>query len=225
MENLLSHNSETMATVVETFVIEETAELIYDGEALENWNNLVSDLGLKGQIEIVKPEKSPIPFMHLKESMINTLQTLCPRKYSIEDFNVTPIPLEILKLVALSKKENYFEGIEVWYDDKSPDPCVVGINYEYYSLKNGNWDKRFPSKEGAQKYMDANGYEGEPKKTYDSKKYLIGKWADVKQSFEELKERAIKRYIEEEGASLRGYISDYQRRLADLETTAISKFS
>ena len=103
MDNLLSHNSETMATVVETFVIEETAELIYDGEALETWNNLVSELGLKGQTEIVKPEKSPIPFMHLKQGYVNMFETLCPRKVDVSEYNKTPIPVEILKLIAAKR--------------------------------------------------------------------------------------------------------------------------
>ena len=34
----LSKNSEEMKTVVETFVIEETAPLIYDNDKLEKWN-------------------------------------------------------------------------------------------------------------------------------------------------------------------------------------------
>lgn len=225
MENLLSHNSETMATIVETFVIEETAELIYDGEALENWNNLVSELGLKGQTEIVKPEKSPIPFMHLKTGLANVLTTLCPCAVRVELYNKTPIPVEILKLIALAKTENYFEAIEVWYDDQSPDPCVIGLNYAYYSTIDGRWDKRFSNKSDAEKYMIDNGYSGSPFRVFDAEKYLIGKWADVKQSFDELKERAYKRYIEEQSASLRKSIIDYQRQIDDLESNAVLRFN
>ena len=77
MQDLLTKNSEAMSTVVETFVIEETAELIYDGEALENWSNLIQELGLKGQTQIVKPEKSPIPFMHMKKGLVETMKILC----------------------------------------------------------------------------------------------------------------------------------------------------
>lgn len=225
METLLENNHPQMKTIVETFVIEETAELIYDGEALENWNNLVSELGLKGQSQIVKPEKSPIPFLHLKKGLVNVLKTLCPREYKVEDFNVTPIPVEILKLISLSVKENYFEEIKIWYDDKSPDPCAVGANYTYYSKQNGSWKNRHHSKESAQKEMDDNGWEGEPCKIYDAEYYLIGKWADVKQSFDELKERAKKRFIEEQGAELRKKIKEAQRNLDDLEIEAVEKFN
>ena len=225
MQDLLTKNSEAMSTVVETFVIEETAELIYDGEALENWSNLIQELGLKGQTQIVKPEKSPIPFMHMKKGLVETMKILCPRQVKVEEYAVTPIPLEILKLIALSKKDSYFEVIQVWYDDKSPDPCVVGINYAYYSTVDGRWDKRFNSKEEAQDYMTKQGYSGSPYKAWDGEHYLLGKWADVKQSFEELKERAVKRYIEEQGVSLRMTLKNTQRELDDLEANAVIKFS
>lgn len=42
-------NSADTKTIVETFVIEETQELIYDNEKLDNWNTMVKDLGLNGQ--------------------------------------------------------------------------------------------------------------------------------------------------------------------------------
>ena len=225
MENLLSHNSETMATTVETFVIEETAELIYDGEALENWNSLVSELGLKGQESIVKPNKSPIPFMHLKKGLVNILSTLCPRAVNVEDYDKTPIPVEILKLISLSRSENYFESIQIWYDDKSPDPCALGINHVYYSVDNGSWKTRHNSKDSAEKEMNENGWTGKPYQTSDGEHYLLGKWADVKQSFDELKERATKRYIEENGAAFRSQIKSYQNQLDDLENTAIERFN
>jgi len=48
----LSNNSNEMKTVVETFVVEETASLIYDNEQLDNWNSIVEELGLKGQASI-----------------------------------------------------------------------------------------------------------------------------------------------------------------------------
>ena len=226
MENLLSHNSESMATVVETFVIEETAELIYDGEALDNWNSLIQELGLKGQTEIVKPEKSPIPFMHLKTGLINVFKTLCPRQVSVESYNVTPIPLEILKLVALAKKDNHFNKIEIWYDDKTPDPICVGITgYYYQSTWGDNRNKELDNKHfnSEQDCKDA----GATGSIYFAEKshYLIGKWADVKQSFAELKERAHSRFLEEQGANYRSQIKDYQRRLDDLENDAIQRFS
>ena len=48
-------NHPAMKTVVETFVIEETQELIYDNEKLDKWNKYVEELGLTGQTKIITP--------------------------------------------------------------------------------------------------------------------------------------------------------------------------
>lgn len=220
----LQNNSNEMKTAVETFVIEETASLIYDNEQLEKWNNLVKDLGLEGQTKIVKPEKSPIPFMFIKTGMKNVFETLCPRKVEVSKYDVTPIPLEILDLVALSKRESYFKKVEIWYDDKNPDPLCVGMTCNYYGYKNGTWNSSDRvERETKQEVKDIIGdnsvYEN------DVKYYLLGKWADVKHSFEELKEMATKRYIAEKGNDYRKQIKEAQRGLDDLETEAFEKFN
>jgi len=219
------NNSNEMKTVVETFVIEETASLIYDNEQLDNWNKMVKDLGLKGQTSIQVEDKSPIPFMHIKKSLENVFECLCPRKVEIEEYNVTPIPLEILDLVALSKRESYFNKVQIWYDDKSPDPVCVGIIGHWYEptwYSNSNKDlseQKFTSKEEAINAGANNPYFTE------TAKYLLGKWADVKHSFEELKEMATKRYVAEQGNQFRKTIKDAQRNLDDLETSAFDKFN
>lgn len=218
------NNSKEMKTLVETFVIEETASLIYDNEQLERWNSLVSNLGLKGQTKIVKPEKSPIPFMFIKTGMKNVFETLCPRKVDVKDYDITPIPVEILDLVALSKKEKYFQKIEIWYDDKNPDPLCVGTTCSYYGYRNGSWSsddvvKKETKKEVKDIIGDYSVYET------DVKLYLLGKWADVKHSFDELKEMATKRYISEKGNEYRKQIKEAKRGLDDLEIEAFDKFN
>lgn len=223
MENLLNNNSNEMRTVVETFIINETAELIYDGEALESWNNLVAELGLTGQTQITQKEKSPIPFMHLKQNLVAVLETLCPRKVDVEAYSVTPIPLEILRLVSLSKSEGYFDKMQIWYDDKAPDPVCIGIKGQWYSYGANNWlDKVFDVKAEAEEASKKNGKEG----SYfiEKEKYLLGKWADVKRSFSELTKMATERYIQEKGHEYRNTIKDTQRKLDDLKSEAFNKF-
>lgn len=131
MEQLLINNSASMKTVVETYIIEETQELIYDNEKLDQWNNLVKELGLTGQTKIQAKDKSPIPFLHMKQTHIAVFETLCPRKVKVQEYDKTPIPVEILDLVALSVKEKYFNKIEIWYDDKTPDPACIGFAGEW----------------------------------------------------------------------------------------------
>lgn len=196
---MLNNNSSEMKTVVETYIIEETAELIYDNEKLEAWNKHVNELGLEGQTKIVKKEKSPIPFLFMNQQLVKTFETLCPAKKKINDYDLTPIPVEILSLVSLSVKEKYFDFIEIWYDDKTPDPCCIG--------------KIYPSQE----YRD-KGY------SWGMHHYLIGRWSDVKQSFQELKARAIARFKESEVLILQKEIKDATRRIEDLDNITFDSF-
>lgn len=218
----LANNSKEMKTVVETFIIEETQDLIYDNEKLDKWNDHVSQLGLTGQTKIAKPEKSPIPFMHIKRSLQNVFECLCPRKVQVEEYDVTPIPVEILELIALSKRENYFNEIMIWYDDKNPDPVCVGLTCEYYSYQSSSSrTENFKTK------AEVEAIKGSSWSVYSTneKLYLLGKWADVKHSFEELKEMATKRFIAQEGHRKRKEIKEAERALADLEQDAFEKFN
>jgi hypothetical protein len=225
MRNVTELNSKEMKTFVETFVVEETAELIYDNEKLDQWNEYVAMLGLKGQEKIVMKDKSPIPFMPLKSSMVNVFEVLCNRKESVENYNVSPIPVEILSLVSLSKKEGYFEKIEIWYDEKAPDPVCIGITGYWYqptwgSDRNKELDNcRFKTK---QECKDAGATS-----TYfeETGKYILGKWADVKHSFDQLKAMAVKRFTAERTNELKKQLKDVQRRIEDIETEVFDKFN
>jgi hypothetical protein len=229
-----SNNSIEMNTIVETFIIEETVELIYDNEKLDKWNNLVAELELKGQETIRHPEKSPIPFMHLKTSMYNVLDCLCPRKVDISQYDVTPIPVEILDLISLSKKEHYFNKVQIWYDEKNPDPCCVGetsewYTYDYSSVPVQYHKTTFKTKEEAIKTIQQTHPEFDGKESMgwetNQKYYLLGKWADVKHSFEELKVMATKRFMEQESNDFKKAIKEAERGLLDLETKAFEKFN
>lgn len=220
-------NSDEMKTVVETYVIEETAELIYDNEKLDKWNSMIEELGLVGQRSTVKTDKSPIPFMHMKKGMVNMFECLCPMKVDIEDYSITPIPVEILELISLSKREGYFDKMQIWYDDKSPDPVCVGLNpSRAYSQNNtGKLIECFNSVAEAQSHMNENGWTEKKPYIIEWSHYLLGKWADVRASFEELKERAVKRYKSSKESEIKKSIRDYQRQLEDLEHDAEQKFS
>ena len=122
----LKQNASDMKTTVETYLVEEVSELIYDGEKLDRWNDLVAQLGLTGQRSVVKPEKSPIPFLIMNEQIKAVFETLCPNKVDVSEYNQMPIPVEILDLISLSVKEEYFGEIQIWYDEKQKDPVCVG---------------------------------------------------------------------------------------------------
>jgi len=196
--NLENQSNEVM-TYVETFLSNETVELIYDNEQLEKWNKMVEELGLEGQSNIATKEASPVPFLHMKQTLVKTFEELCPRKVDFKKYSVAPIPVEILDLLALSVKEEYFDKIEIWYDDKTPDPVAIGFRY----------DTEEHRKNGYHWYME---------------KYLIGKWGDVKRPFSELIELAKQRFTVRKKHEYEQAIKDYKRKLEDLEKEAYDTF-
>lgn len=224
-------NNESMKTVVETFLLEETVELIYDNEKLTKWNDLVAELGLTGQTSLRQTDKSPIPFMYLKDGMKHVFETLCPRSEPATEFNATPIPVEILDLIALSKREGYFSRIDIRYDDKNPDPVCLGVCEKWVLHVPGTYNEikdipLFRSKQEAEEYIGAEDVKADAyHRSWEDKYYLIGKWADCKRPLSELKEMAKARFLEEEGSRIRKKIKDSQRELDDLENTVITKFS
>lgn len=221
----IQKNSNEMKTEVETFVIEETEKLIYDNELLNKWNELVAECGLVGQTKIRVKEKSPIPFMHLKISMVEVFKTLCPKKVSVEDFDISPIPVEILDLIALSKRESYFESIEIWYDDKNPDPVCIGSKSTYYTYdkKTYNHIEKGLTKQEADKREneDPNISTAIEVEVY----YILGKWGDVKHSFSELKQMATERYIAKQENSFKQNIKYYTNQLNEVVEQAFNKFN
>jgi len=234
----LENNSMEMKTVVETFVIEETAELIYDDKKLDKWNELVKDLGLEGQEKVVKPTKSPIPYLFMNTNMENIAGELCPRKVDFKDYDVTPIPLEILEHISLSVRESYFEKIQIWYDDKTnwyddktKDPFAVGITEVYkLVLPTDRWsdheDKTtFPNRQAGLDYIEANGLDAKLRTTWDgTKTYLIGKWADVKRGWDELKGLAEARYRKSTEEDVERRIKECKRELEDLDNKCFERF-
>lgn len=196
--NLQNQSNEVM-TYVETFLSNEIVELIYDNEQLEKWNKIVEELGLKGQSQILEKEKSPVPFLHMKQTLVKTFEELCPCKVNYKEYCIAPIPLEILDLISLSVNEKYFDKIEIWYDDKTPDPVAVGFRY----------DTEEHRKAGYSWYME---------------KYLIGKWGDVKRPFSELITLAKERFLVRKKHEYSNQIKNYTRKLEDLENEAYNEF-
>lgn len=197
---MLQNNNESMATVVETFYVEETTNLIHDNEALSTWRQKVDELSLEGQKAVVVEEKSPIPFLWMNQSLVHAFEVLCPTKVSIEDYNKSPIPVELLETVSLCVKESYFSKIQVWYNEKDKDPVIVGF-LQKPGRSLDSWDLMY--------YAD---------------KYLIGRWADVKASLDQLVERAKKIFFQTETIRLKKEIRDRQRELEDLESTISEMF-
>jgi hypothetical protein len=112
---------------VETYLEEELKDLVTDAEKTDEWKKKVEELGLTGQQELVgDPEKSPVPFPRMTGEMQNVYKTLCPQYGGVENYRGSTIPLRVLSMLALAKQENYFQTLEIWSNDSSPDPILVG---------------------------------------------------------------------------------------------------
>lgn len=217
-------------TVVERYIVTETAELIHDPEALARWNDACKALGLEGQQKLVIPDKSPIPFLWMNKGLENVFTTLCPQKIDVTKFDKSPIPLEALDLAALASREGYFGKIQVWYDDVNPDPVLVGITCDFVPVSKGyNWHHSDlqPTREAAIKWLADNGLEpySPPTYTTNEKFYLMARWGDVAKPFEQLRAEAITRYIDTTKADAEQRIRDAQRTIEDLESESRKRFN
>jgi len=118
---------------IETFLIEEAEKLISEPEELEQWTKTVEELGLEGQRELAKPDKSPIPFQSMNKNMQAVYKILCPRRYAVKSYKSSTIPMRVLSLIALAEKEQYFKEIEIWSAEDKPDPVAVGFTGSTWS--------------------------------------------------------------------------------------------
>ena len=208
-----------METTVETFLQEDVKSLIYEPNDLQRWHNLVKELKLEGQQHVAQPNKSPIPFLRLNSQFVKVFETLCPAIETVENFSFSPIPLEILELISLSVRENYFGQINIWYDDTNPDPVAIG--------RTGQWEemviktlleKNFSTR---QEVLDAG---GQHPHFYTTGYYLIGRWGDVNRSFSELKEMAKARFIKSETMKWESNLSKVYRQIFDVEVEAFNLY-
>jgi len=119
--------------MVESFLVEEVEPLISDQVQLDEWTELVDRLDLDEQKALASGQASPIPFVNMDAMSERIYKTLCPAKVEYKVYGKTAIPIRVLSLIALAEKEKYFKYIEIWYDDKSPDPIVVGYKDGQYS--------------------------------------------------------------------------------------------
>ncbi len=224
MTQLNSMNS-NRPTVVEKYIVTETAELIYDADALAKWNEICATLGLEGQQKLnVETAKSPVPFLYMNEGLTRVFKVLCPVVDLVAKYNRAPIPLEVLDLVALSIKEGYFQKIEIWHDDQKQDPVAIGISYDFILVSEVwkcHWDAKLKSVAECGQWLKEHNLKPYSESTCscenDVKHYLLARWGDVAKPLEVLKAEAIERYSGQQRLEAEKNIKEAQRKLEDLE--------
>jgi hypothetical protein len=150
-----------MAT--EIFLQPELEELVIDADKKSEWEEKIMSLGLEGQLNLTRNSEnnSASPYTFMNKHMTNVFKILCPCKAAVEKYNKTQIPIDVLSHVALCKQEGYFQKLEIWYDNTSPDPILVGYVTDTYS---------------------------------SSIVHLIARWGDEIVPFEQLVDKAVRRF-------------------------------
>lgn len=178
---------------IEIYLQPELEELVITPEKKEEWETKIEELGLDGQKKLTKNshKDAASPYTFMNEQMKLVFQTLCPTRAEVEKYDKSVIPIDILSHVALCKQEGYFAKLEIWYDNKSPDPILIGY------LTN----------------------------TYGSPLHLIGRWGDEIIPYEQLVEKAIRRYTESFKLSVQSTMSQCKEILEDADLRVKQLFS
>jgi hypothetical protein len=199
---------------VQIYFNEEVKDIVFNTEEQNEWQQLAKELGLENQQKLSHQEQSVVPYKWMNTNLINVCTTLCPAKVDVENYDKEPIPLEVMRQLAFAKKENHFDKIQIWYDDKSPDPMLIGTKCQWFNnTKNERGlNYYFDSKEEclAQPENEGNAY------ATNEKNYLIARWGDENKSFKQLTDMAVERLTIEVNAKLK---SDIEKLKAKLSTS------
>lgn len=115
--------------------IEPELENLSEKENAEQWFAICSELGLNKQLAHAdkSEEKQAPPYMYIDPKSEHIIRTLCPRLINIEEYSASTIPLDVLQEVQKCKKHDWYSEIKIAYDDKSPDPFVIGYTKDQHS--------------------------------------------------------------------------------------------
>lgn len=210
--------------MVQIYQNEELNDIMFQVEALDEWKQVAGELELDNQLNFLKVAESPIPYPWMNTTMKTIFETLCPCKVDFKKYDKTPIPLEVLKQIALSVRDKHFQEIEIWYDDKTPDPAVIGKTQQFYCydkaykhMKGANGlTLYFPTRTEAEQYAEVTGFQLSGTSEFETKHYLIARWADVVRPIAELKELAKERLIDKYGPELKKEIEAKTQALKNL---------
>lgn len=203
--------------MVKSYFNEELENVVFDSDTQEEWSKLASNLGLESQLSFIKKADSPMPYPFMNKSLVHIFETLCPVKVDYTRYDKTPIPLEVLRELSFCVNEKYFEEIEIWYDDKTPDPIAVGHIKRYlckyhlpHNVSTQYTSYSFLSEAEAKEWAEINSYIYEGSWS-EKNPYLIARWADENHPLETLKMMAYMRLKEK-------YTNEWNMAIKNLQT-------
>lgn len=147
----------------------ENEALIMDEKSLEEYNALITELGISVP---VTENKTPNVYTYLNSAMTKQLHAVCPMHIQVEKYTQSTIPLDVLKVLQYCKDQEMFDGYQIWWDDKAPDPLLIGWKWNSEDDKKSNY------------YWRVN-------------RYLIARWGDCAMEIPELLEKGFERIKQE----------------------------
>ncbi len=142
----------------------ENEILLLDESALEEYNNLITELGLRTKSQ--ESQNTPPVYPSINNAQEKMLKAICPTVSKVEAYIFSTIPLDVLKVLQFCKENNHFDWYEIWSANTEPDPLLVGCS--------------FTSEESKQ-----NGYH------WNSNKNLIAMWGDEALELPQLYEKGF----------------------------------
>jgi len=157
-------------------------------ENAEEWQALCTELGLDKQLsKSGTVERVGNPYMKIDPRSERVYEMLCPVKVDYSNYVASTLPIDVLQEIKRCKENNWFKKIQVWFDDKSPDPFLIG--YEWADSES-EWQAR---------------------------KFLIARWGDELLPFEQLMAKAINRFKDAYRRALNKLVMDCEARKKDVE--------
>lgn len=148
----------------------ENQELILDEVKLAEYNELIAELGISAPSQ--EKKTTPNVYQYLNNAMVKQINALCPMHIAVEKYTKSTIPIDVLKVLQYCKSQEMFDGYSVWWDDKAPDPVLIGWKWMSESDK-------------VKQY------------TWRTDKYLIARWGDCAMEIPELLEKGFERIKQE----------------------------
>lgn len=150
--------------------------------------NQLDELGLEGQKQFIQDcEGSVIPFVLMTKSEYRVWSEFAPTKVPLEEFKAGIIPQQILEILVPTKKNCYFDQIQIWTEavPTAVDPLVVGVKKD--GIKDG-WRTR-----------DAH--------------FLVARWGQALKSYEDVKEQVRQALLRKRRISLEEFVKKSQAAL------------
>lgn len=180
---------------VETYEVEGLNTT--NAEICEEWQTMISDLGLTGQEKLraktESGEAALCPYRTMTRDERFAYEVMLPTKVSVHDYTAGPIPVRVLQVLQHAKSLRNEEGkpmfgcFRVWSNDSEPDPILVAHTGE---------------------------------SSWSSDPYLLARWGESLISFSEVMEYALKRRSMEYAAKLREAANEIAGLLENLKRGA-----